>query len=288
VLEPGEGVDTHYRVEERLSADASGEVYRAFDLRLARPVALRVLASANASSQELARFDREWQLLARLDHPNVVRIHWSGRHRNMSFLVMSLVERTSLKALLETRGRLEPAEVQSPLRQLATALTFLHRMGLVHRDVKPGNILVAADGRLTLVNLGLARTRQTQVTQAGVLCGTPGYVPPEQILAEEVDGRADVYALAVCAFQARTGRRPFDAPDPEALLRAHLTAPPPDIRTLRPELPDPTSAVFRRGLAARREDRYRTVVGFGDTAPDHAESAGLLGDPLLRQRMINY
>jgi serine/threonine protein kinase len=255
-----------YRIVERAGSGGMGVVYRAEETGLGgRPVALKLLAPALAGDPDFrARFLREMRVAAAIDHPNIVPIYRAGEDRGLLYLAMRYVHAADLRGVLAAEGRLEPGRALAILDQVARALDVAHARGLVHRDVKPGNILLAPpvlDGdpeHVYLVDFGLARSDRDDrsLGGAGSFLGTPRYAAPEQAAGRPVDGRADGYALGCVLYECLTGQPPFPGGSGEAVLLAHLEAAPPRVTTLRPDLPPAIDRVVARALAKAPADRY--------------------------------
>ena len=251
-----------YRIEELLGRGGMGEVYRAHDTERDRMVALKVLPTHLAEDEEYQeRFRRECRAAARLNEPHIVPIHTFGEIDGRLFLDMRLVEGVDLASWLRIHGAMEPAAAVSVVSQIASALDAAHAAGLVHRDVKPSNVLLAGvhDGRVDrdvfayLFDFGIARAQDGMgddpaLTRAGTMPGSLAYIAPERFSGVEGDLRADVYALACVLHQALTGRPPFEG-DLATLMRAHLNAPPPRPSSERPELPPGLDRVVAQGMA---------------------------------------
>jgi hypothetical protein len=254
-----------YRIVEPVGRGGMGVVYRAEETGLGgRPVALKLLPPALAGDPDFrARFLREMRVAAAIDHPNIVPIYRAGEDRGLLYLAMRYVHASDLRRVLEAEGRLDPGRTLAILGQVARALDAAHVSGLVHRDVKPGNILLlppVLDGEpehVYLVDFGLARSASDDrsITGLGSFLGTPKYAAPEQAAGQAVDGRADGYALACVLFECLTGRPPFPGSS-EAVLLAHLEAPPPRVTAVRPDLPPAIDRVVHRALAKAKEDRF--------------------------------
>jgi DNA-binding beta-propeller fold protein YncE len=243
------------RLEALVGRGGMGVVYRAFDPRLKRHVALKLLApELSADERFRQRFLTESELAAALEHPNVVPIHDAGEADGQLYLVMRLVEGSDLKRLLQEGGQLSPERAIAVCTQLAAALDAAHERGLVHRDVKPSNVLVDPRGHAYLADFGLTRRLADQAPgfEAGLSLGTPAYVAPEQIDGGEVDGRADQYSLACLLLECLRGEPPFPRSSEAAVLFAHLEEQPPTV----PELDE----VLRRGLAKDPAERYETCA----------------------------
>ena len=255
-----------YRIVEPVGSGGMGVVYRAEETGLGgRPVALKLLPPALASDPDFrARFLREMRVAAAIDHPNIVPIYRAGEDRGLLYLAMRYVAASDLRRVLEVDGRLDPARTLAILDQVARALDAAHASGLVHRDVKPGNILLlppVLDGdaeHVYLVDFGLARadSDDRSITGLGTFLGTPRYAAPEQAAGQAVDGRTDGYALGCVLYECLTGRPPFPGGSSEAVLLAHLEAVPPRVTAFRPDLPPAIDQVVRRALAKAKEDRF--------------------------------
>jgi serine/threonine protein kinase len=255
-----------YRIVEQAGSGGMGVVYRAEETGLGdRPVALKLLPAALAGDPDFrARFLREMRVAAAIDHPNIVPIYRAGEDRGRLYLAMRYVHASDLRRVLEAEGRLEPGRALAILDQVARALDAAHARGLVHRDVKPGNILLAPpvlDGdpeHVYLVDFGLARadSDDRSLGGAGSFLGTPRYAAPEQAAGRPVDGRTDGYALGCVLFECLTGRPPFPGGSNEAVLLAHLESAPPRVTALRPDLPPAIDQVVLRAMAKDPADRF--------------------------------
>jgi serine/threonine protein kinase len=272
--DPAAGIEVAgYRIVEQAGSGGMGVVYRAEEAGLGgRPVALKLLPPALAGDPDFrARFLREMRVAAAIDHPNIVPIYRAGEDRGRLYLAMRYVHASDLRRVLEAEGRLDPGRTLAILDQVARALDAAHARGLVHRDVKPGNILLAPpvlDGdpeHVYLVDFGLARSESDDrsIGGAGAFLGTPRYAAPEQAAGRPVDGRTDGYALGCVLYECLTGEPPFPGRSGEAVLLAHLEAPPPRVTTLRPDLPPAIDQVVARAMAKTPADRFpscRTLV----------------------------
>jgi serine/threonine-protein kinase len=271
-MSPDSAVGTEvagYRIVEEVGSGGMGVVYRAEETGLGgRPVALKLLPPALAGDPDFrARFLREMRVAAAIDHPNIVPIYRAGEDRGLLYLAMRYVHASDLRRVLQTEGRLAPARALAILDQVARALDAAHARGLVHRDVKPGNILLAPpvlDGdpeHVYLVDFGLASRSDSDdrsIGGGGWFLGTPRYAAPEQAAGRPVDGRTDGYALGCVLYECLTGRPPFPDGSGEAMLLAHLEAAPPRVTTLRPDLPPAIDQVIIRALAKAPDDRFPT------------------------------
>jgi serine/threonine-protein kinase len=251
-----------YRIEELIGRGGMGVVYRAYDLRLKRTVALKLVAPDLALDERFrARFVRETELAMALEHPNVVPVHDAGDLDDRLYLAMRLVEGTDLRALLRAEGPLEPARALAICRQVAAALDAAHARGLVHRDVKPSNVLLDADEHVYLADFGLSRLVADGSPQLdGRSVGTPAYFAPEQLDGEQVDGRADLYSLACLLFECLAGGPPFPHASRLAVAWAHLEQEPPSASERNAALPGAVDDVLRKGLAKDPADRQPTCA----------------------------
>jgi serine/threonine-protein kinase len=259
-----------YSLERELGRGGMGIVYLARDVALDRPVAIKLLPPALATQSELReRFLREARTAAGLSHPNIVPIHGVEEHGDLVFFVMGFVDGESVRDRVVRAGPLAPTAAMKMLQEVAWALAHAHAKGIVHRDVKPDNILIErASGRALVTDFGIARVMDEQrMTATGEIVGTAAYVSPEQASGEPIDARSDLYSLGVTAFFALTGRPPFEAPTPLALLVKHLNEPAPPVATLRPELPAKLAEAVDRCLA--KDPAARLATG-----EDLAEAVG--------------
>jgi protein kinase-like protein len=245
-----------YRVEAVVGRGGMGVVYRATDISLQRPVALKLIAPEFAEDESFrARFLVEPRLAASLDHPSVVPIYEAGEREGRLYLAMRWVEGSDLRRILEREGRLAPQRAVELLLQVADALDATHRRGLVHRDVKPGNILVDEDGHAYLTDFGITQELGDVSAEGGRFAGTLDYLAPEQVRGEDVDGRADSYALGCVLYECLGGGPPFRRATEAETLWAHMREPP---RPLR-EHPS-VEGVMRKALAKEPEDRYASCT----------------------------
>ena len=275
-----------YRIDELIGRGGMGVVYRAYDLRLKRTVALKLMAPELALDQRFReRFAREAELAMSLEHPNVVPIHDAGDIDGRLYLAMRHVEGTDLRALLRAEGALDPARALAICSQVANALDAAHAKGLVHRDVKPSNVLLDASEHVYLADFGLTRRLDEQGGPAGEgrSVGTPAYLAPEQIEGGPIDGRADVYSLGCLLYECLTGETPFARGSRLAVAWAHLEEEPPSASERRPELPEAIDAVIRKAMAKEPEDRYTTCAALIAAAE---EALGLRRPPTVRRHRL--
>ena len=266
VAPPQRVLGGRYLLEERIASGGMATVWRAHDETLARTVAVKSLHEHLTADEALReRFRREAVAAAKLGHPGIVGIYDTGARADHTYLVMEYVDGETLRDLLAERGRLDIEAAAAIGVQVADALGYAHARGLVHRDVKPANILVARDGTVKIADFGIAKVAESarDLTQTGTVLGTAAYVAPEQVRGDPVDGRADQYGLACVLYEALTGRRPFEAESPMAMAAQRLTEDPLPMRALRPDTPRGLDDVVMRALAREPEGRYVDVRDLG-------------------------
>ena len=246
-----------------------GVVYRAEELALQRPVAIKVILPEHSQDDRFReRFRRESRIAASIDHPNVIPILEAGDEDGVLFISMRLVEGTDLRALIAAEGRVDPLRAARIVRQVGAALDAAHTRGLVHRDVKPANVLLARADHVYLSDFGLAKRAEEGggLTRQGSIVARAEYVAPEQLLEDRVDALTDVYALGCLLFEALTGEAPFagwkDGPE----MLAHVNAPPPSPLERRPDLPRRFDEVVRRAMAKEPSERYPSAGDLGEAA----------------------
>lgn len=257
-------INNRYQLETELGRGGMGVVYRARDTLLERPVAVKVLWSSGLGSQGRARLLREAQAAARLNHPNIINIYDAGDADGLSYIVMELLDGESL---YERRPQ-SMEETLDILRQVCDALEHAHHHGIIHRDLKPENVIVTSKGVAKLTDFGLSRSISGRISQEGIIVGTVYYLAPEQALRQDVDARADLYALGVMMYELFTGRLPFTADEPLGVISQHLNAPVVPPSTLRPDLPPGLDNLILRLLNKRPEDRPAAASEVHD-ALDH-------------------
>ena len=254
-----------YQVLQELGRGAMGIVYRARDEVLQREVAIKMIAlsgSAHERDMHEARFRQEARAAGGLAHPSIITVYDVGREGDVAFIAMELVEGRELRELI-ANGEIGPARAFAIAIDVAEALAFAHERGIVHRDIKPGNIMVLGDGRIKIMDFGIARLQEPTVkTQTGVLLGSPQYMSPEQISGQALDGRADVFSLGVVLYEMLTGIKPFDASDLTQVLFwvVNMPAKPPSER--RPGLPSVVDFIVAKALKKKADERFAGAAEF--------------------------
>jgi len=263
-----------FRILGPLGRGGMASVYRAFEPGLERSVAIKVLPPEYLHDPTFAeRFRREAQVIARLEHPHIIPIYAYGIDQGMPWMSMRLLSGGSLSSRLKSGGRLPQTRSLEILRGVASALDYAHAAGVIHRDVKPQNILIDEHEHVYLADFGIAKMVEGApgLTQTGMITGTPQYMAPEQALGSALDHRADIYSLGVVAYECLTGRVPFTADTPLAVLMKHLRDPIP----LPPvsEVPEPLAHVLLKALAKAPGDRWPTARAFIDGLQHAVETA---------------
>lgn len=249
-----------YRVTEKIGSGGMADVFKAVDDVLGRTVAVKVLHSRYASDPNfVARFRQEAQAAANLSHPGIVNIYDWGRDDETYYIVMEYVRGTDLKVLVTDRGAIDPTRVAEYGAQVAAALTVAHGYDIIHRDIKPHNIVLTPDGAIKVMDFGIARAGNSQLTQTGSVLGTAHYVSPEQAQGRTLDPRTDLYSLGVVLYELATGRLPFDADSPVsvALKQVNEEAIPP--RQVNPDIPPSLEAVIMRAMSKSPSERYSSA-----------------------------
>jgi len=269
-LAVGERFAGRYDILELLGSGGMGVVYRAYDREVGEAVAIKALRPdlGGIDATLLERFKQELRLARRITHRNVVRTYDLGEVDGLYYITMELVRGTTVAMLIREAGRLDVPATLTIGKQVCRALEVAHDEGVIHRDVKPQNLLVDHAGFLKVMDFGIARLAEHHsepgrgLTAAGVVVGTPQYMAPEQLFGEPVDGRADLYATGAVLFECVTGRPVFEAPSLVALLARHLDDAPPDPRRLNTDVPESLAAAILRALARRPQDRWPTASHF--------------------------
>ncbi len=275
-----------YRLERKLGSGGMADVWLAEDQELGRKVAIKMLHERYANdTQFVERFRREATHAAGLSHPNVVSIYDRGEAEGSYFIVMEYVEGRTLKELLVTRGPCPVPVAISYVRQVLAALRYAHRNGIVHRDIKPHNVLVDHEGRVKVADFGIARAGSSQITEAGSIIGTAQYLSPEQARGAPVDESSDLYSTGIVLYELLTGDLPFTGETPVEIAMKHLSQVPPSPSSIRPEVPRDLDLVVLRALAKEPADRYRSakemdrdleLVGRGEPVGTETEAAATM------------
>ncbi len=258
----GEMID-RYKLVELLGEGGMASVYKAFDTRLERYVALKVIRSQIDAPEFIKRFDREAKALAQLSHPHIVKVLDYGEYQAQPYLVMEYISGGTLKEKLGS-----PMPFQDALRlviPVAQALCHAHKMKIIHRDVKPANILLTDSANPMLTDFGIAKVLEAgegDLTATGVGIGTPEYMAPEKGMGQAVDPRMDIYALGVVLYELVTGKKPFQANTPLAVVMKHISEPLPRPKEINPSIPDQLEGVICRALAKKPEERYPDMAAF--------------------------
>ena len=252
-----------YDVVDVLGQGGMGVVYKAMDPAIGRLVAIKMMTTGIAENPDLLqRFYREAKSTGTLQHPNIVIVHDLGEHQGTPYLVMEFLEGEPLSELIATRHKLSLTEKLEYIIQALHGLNYAHRKGIVHRDVKPANLMVQRDGSVKIVDFGIARLGDQRLTRTGQVMGTITYMSPEQINAQVVDGRTDIFSTGVMLYELLTYALPFEGKDTTATMLKILAEPPPPLQAFLPVQPPELEAVLHKALAKDREERYATAEDF--------------------------
>ncbi|HKS79756.1 MAG TPA: Stk1 family PASTA domain-containing Ser/Thr kinase [Gaiellaceae bacterium] len=252
--------DGRYRIQRKLGAGGMADVYLAEDQELGRRVAIKILNGRHANDDQfIERFRREAKNAAALNHPNIVSIYDRGEAEDTYYIAMEFLDGRTLKELVVSRGAAPINVAIEYARQILSALRFAHRHGIVHRDIKPHNVLVDAEGRVKVTDFGIARAGTSQMTETGSIVGTAQYLSPEQARGGEVDPRSDLYSLGVVLYELLTGKTPFDGETPVEIAMKHLSNAPKPPSKLRPDVTPELDKVVLRALAKNPDDRYQSA-----------------------------
>ena len=268
-LEPGQRLGERFLIERSIGHGGMGAVYLARDERLGEAVALKIMhGMALLDPAAGDRLRREASAARRISHVNVVKIHDVGDDRGHLFLSMEYVDGQSLKQLINRHGVLPLERVRDYISQICEGLAAAHAQGVVHRDLKPGNVIVTPDQRVKIIDFGLARVANLEgMTATGMLLGTPEYMAPEQIKGGAIDGRTDLYSLGALTYHALTGRPPFTGETPIAVSLAQATETPIAPSKLRPGLSEAWDAFVLRAMSKNRDERFESAQAMRDALP---------------------
>ena len=242
-------------------------VYEAFDPVIERKVAIKTILSehlADGGASAIARFKREAQAGGRLQHPGIVAVHEYGEDQHFAYIVMEYVEGQELRKLMRERGRFELSDSMEVMRQLLAALGYSHQQGVVHRDIKPANVMVLSGLKIKVMDFGIARIQSSSMTQVGTVLGTPTHMAPEQLMGETADGRTDLWAAGVIFYELLTGRSPFAAESPAAVMHRVMQGEPMPPSRLVADVPMVFDAVIGRALKKAADQRFQSAQEFVD------------------------
>src|SRR3954447_21322073 len=256
----GRVFDRRYTIERKLGAGGMADVYLAEDQELGRRVAIKILDDRHAHDEQFVeRFRREAKNAAGLSHPNIVSIYDRGEFDGAYYIAMEYLEGRTLKELIVRNGPTPVPIAIDYARQILSAVAFAHRNGVVHRDIKPHNIVVARDGRLKVTDFGIARSGASQMTEVGSIIGTAQYLSPEQAQGNPVDRRSDIYSVGVVLYEMLTGEVPFSGDTPLEIAMKHLRTVPSPPSDLNPKVPHDLDAIVLRSLAKEPAQRYQSA-----------------------------
>ena len=277
-----------YEIERELARGGMGVVYVATEIQLRRRVAIKVLPpTLTFGEAAIQRFRREARTAAALDHPNIIPIYRVSSGGELMWYSMKLLEGKSLDTLLKAQEHLAFESTVAVLEQVADALDYAHQHGVIHRDIKPGNIVLDDRGRVTVTDFGIAKELQEgSLSASGSLLGTPYYMAPEQYVGGDISGAADQYSLGVVAYQCLGRRVPFEAASAYELLNKHMSEPPPPLVELRPDLPPHAYVAIERALAKRPEHRFATVADFVNTLAGRIPDVAAPGRAVPRRKRL--
>jgi serine/threonine protein kinase len=278
MISPGVSLGGRYRLEDRIASGGMGDVWRGTDEVLGRTVAVKILLPALLDEPGFAeRFRGEARTMATINHPGVVDVYDYGSDQHVAFLVMEYVEGDALSRTLSRVGRLTPARTMALVAQAAEALHAAHNNGIVHRDVKPGNLLVRPNGTLVLTDFGIARSALVgQLTVAGAVLGTASYISPEQASGDVATPASDVYALGVVAYQCLSGHRPFDGDTPIEIAMKHVRDRP---RPLPGDIPPGIRSIVERAMAKEPGARWPSAAALATVSRQAAANMTTIGQP---------
>ncbi|MDO3384726.1 serine/threonine-protein kinase [Gilvimarinus sp. SDUM040013] len=273
----------HYEVVAELGRGGMGTVYRGYESSLNRYVAIKVLAPHLADDESLVgRFSREAKSVAALNHPNVVHIYFTGEQDNLPYFVMECIEGETLADRVREKGTLGSKEAAGILMQAAKGLACAHDRGIIHRDVKPSNLMIEPSGTVKITDFGIALARDIgdKLTTTGQFVGTTGYVSPEVFQGRAVDSRSDIFSLGVVLFEMLAGVKPFDDESPMGLMLQVVEKPAPDIQTLNPDVDARLQSILKRMIEKDPDNRYQTCQDLVEDLSHYLANEPLMGEPL--------
>jgi serine/threonine protein kinase len=272
-----------YEVGRLLGAGGMAEVFEGRDRLLARRVAIKVLQAQFVRDPSfLIRFKREAQAAASLSHPNIVGVYDTGTEDGTHFIVMEFVDGRTLKDVIRAEGPLYPERAAEICADVCGALIAAHARGLIHRDIKPGNVMLTPDGKVKVMDFGIARaTTSETITQTAAVVGTAQYISPEQAQGQTVDYRSDLYSVGCCLFEMLTGTVPFTGATPVAIAYRHVREDPTPPRMLNPDVPAPLEAICLKAMAKLPDNRYQTAAEMHDDLQRFRNGQPVQATPLL-------
>ncbi|HUR36259.1 MAG TPA: protein kinase, partial [Terriglobales bacterium] len=271
-----------YDVTDKLGEGGMGVVYKGVDPGIGRPVAIKMMTGGFADNPDLLkRFQREAQSAGTLQHPNIVIIYELGTHEGSPYMAMEYISGESLEAIVSSRKRMSLVDKFAIMIQVLNGLNYAHEHGIVHRDIKPGNIMVLKDGTIKIVDFGIARISDNSMTKTGQIVGTINYMSPEQFNGHVVDGRSDIFSAGVLFYEFLTGELPFDAPETPSVILKILNEQPPPLTKFIQNYPPELEEVVAKALAKDREERYAT-------AEDFAFDLSRIQESLKKEMVVEY
>jgi eukaryotic-like serine/threonine-protein kinase len=272
-----------YEVGRLLGAGGMAEVFEGRDRLLARRVAIKVLQAQFARDPSfLIRFKREAQAAASLSHPNIVGVYDTGTEDGTHFIVMEYVDGRTLKEVIRAEGPLYPERAAEICADVCSALVAAHARGLIHRDIKPGNVMLTPEGKVKVMDFGIARaTTSETITQTAAVVGTAQYISPEQAQGQTVDYRSDIYSVGCCLFEMLTGTVPFTGATPVAIAYRHVREDPTPPRMLNPDVPAPLEAICLKAMAKLPDNRYQTAAEMHDDLERFRNGQPVHATPLM-------
>ncbi|MBF0610757.1 MAG: protein kinase [Magnetococcales bacterium] len=257
-----------YQIRRVLGKGAMGVVYEGFDPGIERVVAIKTIHKAllegEGGAELLARFKREAQAAGRLMHPNIVAIYEYGEDQGIPFIAMEFIKGKELKDLIKDKARFTTQQVTEVMTQILDAMQYVHSNGVVHRDMKPANIVILENGQVKVADFGIARVESSTMTQMGAVMGTPSYMSPEQFMGQRVDARADLFSIGVILYELLTGEKPFPGQAVATIMQKVLNAPVEPPTSFNFDIPDSFNALVRKALAKRPSERFQSAKEFAD------------------------